>query len=70
MEVAFIGLGRMGANMVRRLVQGGHTVVAYNRTTTKVDEIVKEGEGVIGAYSPSEVVGHPRETRHPPFRMA
>ena len=32
MQVGFIGLGRMGANMVRRLVRSGHEVTAYNRT--------------------------------------
>ncbi len=56
MEVAFIGLGRMGANMVRRLSQGGHSVVAYNRTAEKTKELVAEGHGVVGAYSLKEVV--------------
>ncbi len=56
MEVAFIGLGRMGANMVRRLSQGGHHVVAYNRTAEKTRELVAEGHGVVGAYSLKEVV--------------
>jgi 6-phosphogluconate dehydrogenase len=55
-EVAFIGLGRMGANMVRRLSQGGHKVVAYNRTAEKTTELVSEGHGVVGAYSLKEVV--------------
>lgn len=32
MRIGFIGLGRMGANMVRRLVRDGHEVVAFNRT--------------------------------------
>ncbi len=54
MEVAFIGLGRMGANMVRRLMQGGHRVVAYNRTAEKTKELVSEG--AVGAYSLKEVV--------------
>ncbi|RPI31431.1 MAG: 6-phosphogluconate dehydrogenase, partial [Actinomycetota bacterium] len=31
MDVAMIGLGRMGANMARRLLRGGHRVVVYNR---------------------------------------
>jgi 6-phosphogluconate dehydrogenase len=53
-EVAFIGLGRMGANMVRRLMQGGHRVVAYNRTAEKTKELVSEG--AVGAYSLKEVV--------------
>ena len=56
MEVAFIGLGRMGANMVRRLSLGGHKVVAYNRTAEKTTELVGEGHGVEGAYSLQEVV--------------
>lgn len=49
-----IGLGRMGMNMVRRLLKGNHQVIAYNRTPNKTDEIVKEG--AIGAYSLSELV--------------
>ena len=54
MQIAMIGLGRMGMNMARRLLGGGHEVVAYNRSRDKVDEIV--GEGAIGAYSLQEVV--------------
>jgi len=49
-----IGLGRMGMNMAKRLLQGGHNVIAYNRTPNKTDQLVKEG--AIGAYSLSEVV--------------
>ncbi|KPK21469.1 MAG: 6-phosphogluconate dehydrogenase [Nitrospira bacterium SG8_3] len=54
MQIAMIGLGRMGMNMVRRLLKGGHDVIAYNRTPAKTDEIVKEGAK--GAYSRSDVV--------------
>ena len=54
MQLAMVGLGRMGMNMVRRLLQGGHEVIAYNRTSEKTDEIVKEG--AVGAYSLDEVV--------------
>jgi len=54
MKIAMIGLGRMGMNMVKRLLKGGHEVVAYNRTPQKTDEIVHEG--AIGAYSLKEVV--------------
>jgi len=54
MQLAMVGLGRMGMNMVRRLLQGGHEVIAYNRTSEKTDEIVKAG--AVGAYSLSEVV--------------
>ena len=49
MKVAMIGLGRMGMNMARRLLQGGHEVVAYNRTAKKTDEIA--GEGAKPAYT-------------------
>jgi 6-phosphogluconate dehydrogenase len=53
MKIAMIGLGRMGMNMARRLLQGGHEVVAYNRTPQKTKEIA--GEGALAAYSLSEV---------------
>ncbi len=55
MRIGFIGLGRMGANMVRRLLRDGHEIVAYNRTPEKTKEI--EGEGAIGAFSIAELVG-------------
>ena len=55
MRIGFIGLGRMGANMVRRLLRDGHEIVAYNRTAEKTKEI--EGEGAEGAYSIEELVG-------------
>jgi 6-phosphogluconate dehydrogenase len=55
MHIGFIGLGRMGANMVRRLVLDGHAVVVYNRTPEKTTEIA--GEGAIPSYSIEELVG-------------
>ncbi len=54
MRIGFIGLGRMGANMVRRLLLDNHQVVAYNRSPDKVREIV--GEGAEGATSIAELV--------------
>jgi 6-phosphogluconate dehydrogenase len=54
MRIGFVGLGRMGANMVRRLIRNGHEVVAYNRTPEKTKEI--EGEGAIAAFSIEELV--------------
>ena len=54
MRIGFIGLGRMGGNMVRRLVRDGHEVVAYNRTPEKTREIM--GEGAEGAFSLEELV--------------
>jgi 6-phosphogluconate dehydrogenase len=41
-------------NMSKRLLKGGHDVIAYNRTANKTDQIVKEG--AIGAYSLDELV--------------
>jgi len=43
MRIGMIGLGRMGMNMVRRLLRNGHEVVAYNRTPEKVNLIQQEG---------------------------
>ncbi|MBX6340890.1 MAG: decarboxylating 6-phosphogluconate dehydrogenase [Thermomicrobiaceae bacterium] len=54
MELAILGLGRMGGNMVRRLLRDGHRVVAYNRSPGPTREL--ETEGAIGAYSVEEVV--------------
>jgi 6-phosphogluconate dehydrogenase len=54
MRIGFIGLGRMGANMVRRLLRDRHDIVAYNRTAEKTKEIA--GEGAEGAFSIEELV--------------
>jgi len=54
MEIGMVGLGRMGMNMVLRILRGGHRVVAYNRSPQKVDEIVKKRAK--GAYSLEELV--------------
>jgi len=42
MQLGMIGLGRMGANMVRRLLAGGHDCVVFNRSPQPVAELVKE----------------------------
>jgi len=55
MQIGFIGLGRMGGNMVRRLLQGGHQIVAYNRSPEPTKEVEKLG--AIAAYSLQELVG-------------
>jgi 6-phosphogluconate dehydrogenase len=54
-DLAIVGLGRMGGNMARRLHLAGHRVVAYNRSRDKTEEII--GEGLAGGFSPEEVVG-------------
>jgi 6-phosphogluconate dehydrogenase len=43
MQLGMIGLGRMGANMVRRLQRGGHSAVVYDRDAVNVASLVKEG---------------------------
>jgi 6-phosphogluconate dehydrogenase len=55
MQLGMIGLGRMGANMVRRLMRGGQTCVAYDRSAAGVEQMVKEGAQ--GASSLAEFVG-------------
>jgi 6-phosphogluconate dehydrogenase len=54
MDLGFIGLGRMGANMVRRLLLDKHHIVAYNRTAEKTREIMTEGSD--GAFTLQELV--------------
>ncbi len=55
MQLGMIGLGRMGANMVRRLMRNGHECVVYDRNTDAVKELV--GEGALGASSVAEFIG-------------
>src|ERR1700694_2142973 len=43
MQIGMIGLGRMGANMVRRLLSGKHQCVVFNRSPKPVKELVQEG---------------------------
>jgi 6-phosphogluconate dehydrogenase len=54
MELGFIGLGRMGMNMVIRLVRGGHRVVVFNRSPEKVREA--ETHGALGATSVADLI--------------
>ena len=54
MELAMIGLGKMGGNMVSRLLQGGHRVVAYDVNADAVRMAVKGGAE--GAFSLKEAV--------------
>jgi len=54
MQIGMIGLGRMGANMVRRLIRKGHSCVVFNRSPQAVNELVKEK--AIGATSFADVV--------------
>jgi 6-phosphogluconate dehydrogenase len=54
MQLGMIGLGRMGANMVRRLIRKGHTCVAFDRSPQVVGELVKDG--AVGAGSLVDLV--------------
>jgi len=54
MELGIYGLGRMGGNMATRLVQGGHRVVASNRSRGPVDEAASLG--AVPAYTMEEMV--------------
>ncbi|MBM4254383.1 MAG: decarboxylating 6-phosphogluconate dehydrogenase [Deltaproteobacteria bacterium] len=54
MQLGFIGLGRMGGNMVRRLLQGGHQIIAYNRSPEPTREVEKLG--ATAAFSIEELV--------------
>jgi 6-phosphogluconate dehydrogenase len=55
MQIGMIGLGRMGSNMVRRLAQGGHDCVAYDRSAASVTAV--QASGARGAGSLKELVG-------------
>jgi 6-phosphogluconate dehydrogenase len=55
MQVGFVGLGRMGFNMVTRLARGGHQVVATTRDQSKVEAIARE-PNVTGAATVEEMV--------------
>ncbi len=48
MKIGFIGLGKMGGDMVRRLLQRGHQVVAYDRDARAMDAIKQAGAGTAG----------------------
>ena len=54
MQLGMIGLGRMGANMVRRLMNKGHSCVVFDRTPQAVSDLVKEK--ATGAASLAEFV--------------
>jgi 6-phosphogluconate dehydrogenase len=55
MQLGMIGLGRMGANMVRRLVKAGHNCVVFDRSADSVKQLV--GDGAIGTTSLDDFVG-------------
>ncbi len=60
-DIALIGLAVMGQNLILNMNDHGYTVVAYNRTVSKVDEFLREAakgrETIIGAHSVAEMAG-------------
>jgi 6-phosphogluconate dehydrogenase len=54
MQLAIIGLGRMGANIARRLMRGGHQIVAFDRDPSEVGDLASGG--AIGASSLEDIV--------------
>ena len=62
MQLGFVGLGRMGGNMVHRLALGGHEVVAFNRSPGPVQQAVQNG--AIGAASLKDLVQKMAPPRH------
>jgi 6-phosphogluconate dehydrogenase len=48
MQVCVVGLGRMGGNIARRLMRGGHACVVYDRDARAVADVVKDGATAIG----------------------
>jgi 6-phosphogluconate dehydrogenase len=49
MELGMVGLGRMGANLVRRLLRGGHRCVVFDVNPASVERL--RAEGAVGAAS-------------------
>ena len=65
-DIALIGLAVMGQNLILNMNDHGYTVVAYNRTTSKVDEFLAneaKGTNVIGAHSIQELVAQLKRPR-------
>ena len=54
MQLGMIGLGRMGANMVKRLIRGGHQCVVFDKDPEQVQRLVLEG--AVGAGSMDELI--------------
>jgi 6-phosphogluconate dehydrogenase len=56
MQLGMIGLGRMGANMVKRLATHGHECVVFDVSPKIVEELAEE-TGVMGASSMEDLIG-------------
>jgi len=61
MQIGMIGLGRMGANMVRRLMRGGHELAVHDAVPAAVQGLAREG--AVGADSLGDLVRRLRPPR-------
>jgi 6-phosphogluconate dehydrogenase len=61
MQLGMIGLGRMGANMARRLMAGGHECIVFNRSPKAVEDLAKEG--ATGTFSLQDLAERLRKPR-------
>lgn len=58
MQIGMFGLGRMGSNMVRRLLKGGHQCVVFKRSPQKIADLVKEGAVGTSSLGLCQPAGH------------
>ena len=61
MQLGMIGLGRMGANMVRRLIKAGHQCMVFDRSAKAVEEL--ERDKAVGSSSLADLVGKMQKPR-------
>ena len=61
MQLAMIGLGRMGGNMVRRLIQGGHELIVYDQSAAAIKALA--GKGTTAAKDVADVAGRLKAKR-------
>ncbi|MEM3670269.1 MAG: decarboxylating 6-phosphogluconate dehydrogenase [Thermoprotei archaeon] len=64
MQIAIVGLGRMGANIARRLARGGHNVLVYNRTAQKAVELASEQPGITASNTLQELASAMKQPRY------
>ncbi|MGO9014889.1 MAG: phosphogluconate dehydrogenase (NAD(+)-dependent, decarboxylating) [Dissulfurispiraceae bacterium] len=57
MQIGMIGLGKMGMNMVKRLLKGGHSVIVYDQSAEKAKEAAQGKRSASTATSPEELAG-------------
>ena len=59
-DIAVVGLAVMGKNLVLNMESKGFTVACFNRTTSRVDDFIKDraaGKNIIGCHSIAELIG-------------